>query len=410
MAILTIGRVGLDVELGHPSEWTERARFESGREITIRGFLQAATASEVAALRTELLEQTGKLIAVTYSLDPEFSMFAVTTEVRIDTMPTSYRINFFPFEIALFRIGSDSRTELQSLLTGATIVNAHSLTPQPWHAIPPAALAYNAGIGVAPTETSRDAEDGTMGIFLDIDPTEDPSWSVSPASYYGGAVKVLTQGRVRAGQDVRNGPADWSLENGLIRIRPVPYQGTSTGELDMYLYSGSAWSTAIRWKIMWSGSTKIPKWHYMTIVRNDPEMAIVRLVRDAETAPPSAHRHTLDLVLRRGAPFVACYYQYSGGIATHGVARDSADTCTTQTWGLKDDATISGHRWVLGTPQAHTQNTTTGQITASVSSRYFKFWIGGAINDAADATGDGPADLAKQYAGWVSETVRAVRR
>lgn len=409
MAVLTIGRVGLDVELPHPSEWSESARIDSGREIAIRGFLLAADSAQTSALRTELLEQMGKLTPVTYTLDPLLNGFYILTETRIDSLPVSYRgRGVYPFEVLLYRVGSDSRTELQSLLTAATVTNSHSITAQYWHATPPAALAYNVGSG-APLEKTRTTEDGAIAVYLDIPAQSDPTWSVAPGSYYGGAARLYTAGRLRAGQDFTNTAADWSLENGLIRIRPVPYQGTSTGELDLYVWS-SGWSSNIRWKILWSGTTKIPKWHYMTCIRNDPEVVVIRLVRDAETSPPSAFQHQLDLTLRRGAPYVSCYYKYTGGASTHAVARDSVDAATGATGYIKDTGTISGHRWVLGTPQAHTQDTTNGKITPTVSSQYFKFWIGAAVSDAADGSGHGPADIAKQYMGWVGETVRAVRR
>jgi hypothetical protein len=393
MAILTIGRVGLDdaIELNHPSEFEESVALDDrGRQVIFRGFLKSTTLANAKALRSEMLEQQGKLVACTYSGDDSFDGFYVLSDVAISSVGGSYKYGYFPFEVILIRIGSETRTELQSLLTGGTVTNSHSTVPVQWHAVPPGTLAYNAG-SATPTEHSRTAVSGEMGVLLGIDLDEDPGWSIPPANYYDGSVKLYTQGDLRAGQDFRNDPADWSLENELVRIRPVTFQGSSTGRLDWFFWSTS-WSSAVRFKVRWQDTTDIPAWHYMTCIRNDPD------------------RHELDIALRRGAVFAACYYKYTGANSTHAVARDSVDAATAGTGYIKDSSLISGHRWVLGTPQAHTQDLTNGKITPTISSKFFKFYIGAAIDDAANGSDDGPDDIRDQYTGWASETVRAVRR
>ena len=78
-----------------------------------------------------------------------------------------------------------------------------------------------------------------MAVFLDIPTTADPTWSIDPANYYDGSVKLYTEGRLRAGQDFKNDPAYWEINNGLIRVRPSTFGGTSDGELDF-----SFWSTS----------------------------------------------------------------------------------------------------------------------------------------------------------------------
>lgn len=411
MAILTIGRVGLAVDLSHPSEAIFSSRFEQGKELVLRGFLTATSTTNERYLRTELLNQQGRLVAVTYTGDDQLDGFYILAESRIDVSPGTFKFGGSPFEVVLIRIGSDSRTELQSLLTGNTVTNSHSVSPVPWLAFPPGALAVNVGSDT-PTEYSRTGEDGQMNVLLGINRDSDPTWSISPGSYYDGSVKLYTQGLLRSGVDLpKNDPTDWSLENGLVRIRPAVYQGTSNGELDFYFHNGSSWSTTeVSFQIDWNATSKIPKWHFMTCMWNEPEEVRIRLVRDAETSPPGAHHHQLDINLRRGAPYASFYYKYPGSSLTHRVARVTTDAATGATGFIKDTGTIDGNRWVLGTPQAHSQDTTNGKITASVASEFFKFWIGSAISDAADASGSGPADIRDQYHGWVSETVRAVRR
>lgn len=409
MAILTIGRVGLDVELPHPSEWREEST-EDGREIMLRGWLRAGTTAEVQALRTELMNQNYTMVACTYTLDTNFDGFYVQTSIRVDTVPVSYARNIFAFEVTLFRIGSDSRTELQSLLTQAPVTNSHSTTPEYWWSPPVGALAINTGAGLAsPTEWSRTTADGEIAVFRDIDQAADPTYSVSPATYYDGAVTLTTEGRVRTGQDFKSDPAYWEISNGLIRVRPSTYAGSSDGAIDFSWWSTS-WGTDVGFVVKWQNSVAIPAWHYVTALTNTESVVTIRLVRDAATAPPSAHRHELDITVRRGSVYAALYYKYTGAASTHSIFRESTDAATGATGYIKDSGTISGHRWVLGTPQAHTQDTTNGGIVPTVSSRYFKAYIGAAIDDAASGTGDGPDEIRDQYTAWTGEAVRAVRR
>lgn len=410
MAILTIGRVGLDVEMGHPSELTEERNIESGRNLVLRGWLMATSQSTTLALRSELVDQIGQLVAVTYTLDPTMDGFYIPTDVRIEAILGSFRgRGAYRFEISLLRIGTDARTELQSLITGAGITNSHSIAGDLWWAAPPSALAISTGV-TSVVEFARASEDGSFGVFLGVSTDDDPSWSITPANYYKAAAKIYTAGRLRAGQDFRNDPANWELNNGVIRVRPVTFGGSSTGRFDVNFHNGSTWGTDIRFKLRWIDTTDIPAWHYMTCMRNSPELVIIRIVRDAETAPPSAERHVLDIQLRRGAPFISCYYTYTGAAGTHAVARDSVDAATAGNGFIKDTGTIGGHRWVLGSPRAVALDTTNGKVTLSVAAQTFPFFIGAAIDDAADGSHNGPNDLAWQYVGHMSETVRAIRR
>lgn len=410
MAILTIGRVGLDVEMGHPSELSEERNLDAGRNLLLRGWLMGTSQATTLALRSELVDQIGQLVAVTYTLDTTIDGFYIPTDVRIEAVLSSYRgRGAYRFEVSLLRIGTDSRTELQSLITGAAITNSHSLAGDLWWAAPPGALAISTGT-TAVIEHSRGTEDGVLGVFLGVSTDDDPTWSISPSGYYDGSARVFTGGRLRAGQDFRNDPANWELTNGIIRVRPVTFGGSSTGRLDFSFHESAVWSTDTTFKIVWANTTDLPAWHYMTCMRNTPELVILRLVRDAATAPPSSERHVLDIQLRRGAPFVSCYYTYTGAAASHAVARDSADASTAGNGHIRDSSLIDGHRWILGSPRAFGTDLVNGKINLSVAAQTLPFFIGAALNDSADGSHNGPTDITNQYIGHMSETVRAIRR
>ena len=406
---LDVGRVGLDVDLGHPTETTHRATFDGGVETLFRGFINTSLAN-AKYLRSELLQQQGQLVAIRYSFDDTFDGYYLLAESRIDTTPLSYRAGIMPYEIAALRYGSDADVMLQSNLTGNTVTNAHSVTPTPWIAFPPGTLAVDVGSD-SPTEFERTGEDGDMNVLINLDRDSDPTWSVTPANYYQGSAKILTEGLVRAGRGLpRNDPADWSLENGFIRMRPSAYQSTSDGELDFYWHNGTSWSTTpISFRIDWDGTDAITEWHYMTVLLNTPEQVTIRLVRDANTSPPGAHQHQLDCTLRRGAPYIAFYYKYAGSDLQHEVSRTATDAATSATGYITDSDTSDGNKWILGSPQSQTQDTTNGRIRASIASEFFKFYIASDIGN--NGTGnDAPAAIQQQYHGWVSESVRAVRR
>lgn len=409
MGQLTIGRVGLDTILDDPSSWQEVRAFDD-RSLIIRGFIRSGSYAQTDYLRRELLEQQGQLVACTYTADTHFDGYYILSSTKLETIPVSYRgRGIFPYEIELFRVGSVSRAELQSLVTGVDLENDHTITGDPFHSPPVGHLAYNAGSGT-PVEITRTGEDGAMAVYLTVDPTVDPTWACEPSVYYQGAGEITVDGRLRAGIEVPNSPSYWEMNNSLVKVRATPYQGTSDGRFEIAWHNGTSWSSYIKWKILFTGTTAIPQWHFLSVLHNKPEYVSVRLIRDAATVPASAHRHILDLTLRRGSRFVSGLYTYTGGTGTHKIMRETTEAATAGTGFIKATALTDGNRWMLGSPKAFTADTTNGGITATAAAYSLPFVIGSAISDAADASGDGPADLMDQYIGWVAETVRAIWR
>lgn len=412
MAALNIGRISLEVE---PAEWSIERGLDS-QSYTFRGFLLSATQAETQYVRNELVNHHGDLIALTWDRDTWFNGYYYLVDVRVETVPMSYlRRGLFPFEISLFRVGGYASTELQSLVTSGDRQNDFGTTPQTWHAVPVGTLAYDAGPGITTEEITRETEDGSMATFLDIDATWDPSWSVDPANYYDGAVEIYTGDQLRTGREQpANDPTDWYMHNGLITVRATDFQGTSNGHIEVRPFDGTNWDSFFEFEIVWNATNAIPQWHYMTIVKNTPEACVIKLVRDAATVPASAHRHSLDILLRRGSHFVECIYAYSSSATfAHRVGRAATDAATrpggTASY-IYDATAFEGHRWILGAAFAFTENTTNGYITMNAANKVMPFFLGYVIGDAANDSGDGPADLAQQYAAPLAETVRAVRR
>ena len=97
MGTLVVGRVGLDVTMSDPAEWHE-GRTADSRETRIRGYLHSTSLTNTKALRTELLEQQGTIVALTYSLDSSLDGFYILNDVTIDSVPVSFMLaGLFPY-------------------------------------------------------------------------------------------------------------------------------------------------------------------------------------------------------------------------------------------------------------------------------------------------------------------------
>lgn len=414
MGTLRIGRVGLDVDLDDPQGVGYRGGAD-GRTVDISGYFRASSLTLTKALRSEILAQVGQLITITYDTDDGLNGVVILDDVRIDLDWNDGSLlnqGYFRFEITVTYIGSYSETEFQSLLAAVSAAEDFGTTPSYWHSPPAGARAYNAG-NVSPTLISRTTEDGDIWVAYDIPAGSHPTWSVDPANYYAGAVEMWAGDRLRAGRDMPMDPTDWYLNNGLVQVRPSVYQGASDGVIQCRWFDGAAWGTWVGFYIKWSNSSDVDAYHYVSCLWNTPERATIRLVRDAFESSPTTAKHELDITLRRGGVFASFVYKYTGGAADHAIYRSTADAATRPSPAssyIKDSTLISGNRWVLGCPKAFTEDTVNGGLVLDVASREMPFFVGAAIGDAADASGDGPADLAEQYVGQVAEQVRAVRR
>ena len=420
MPELKIGRVGLDVALDASARGLSESSRDGARAVTFTGHLRAATLADTKALRNELVAQTGRLVAVTWTIDSDVDGFYIlrTADITISATTRGFTgQGFFPFSVTLERVGSESETEIQSLITGTVVSNQHGLIASetaPFHAPAIGHLAYNSVSGT-PTQRTRTGSDGALEWYDGVDDTVDPTWSVAPSSFYSGAVSVWVSSLLRSGVDAPNNINDFELSNTLVRVTPGTTTGVSNGRINVAWHDGTQWDTAVTFKIMYDAAgtpAVIPAWHYMSIIRNDPETCTLRLVRDAAPAT-SAHRHVLDVTLRRGSRFVSFYYTWTGATVSYDIIRDTNDAAAAFTptgasspVGVLDSVATDGNKWCVMTAQTHTARTTEGGIR--VTGPKFDFCIGAEVG--TPGTGDTAADLALQYFGWVSERDRAVRR
>ena len=424
MAVLNVGRVGLDVQITDPggvSSWSSQS--SDGRTETISGYLRSSSLAETEALRTELLEQRNRLIAVTWTGDASMDGFYIQTGAsvgaRVDQSAFT-GVGFHPFSVTLQRVGSEGSTEFQSLITSAVLTNDFGVDigeALPFLAPPVGHVAFKSNATNFPTQRQRTTADSATALdwYDDIDPASDPSWSCPPANYYLGAAKVYVSGRLRAGLDAPNDPGDWQLDNGLIKITPSG-GGTSNGRINIAVYNGTTWDSDTTFSIYSLGSTEIPEWHYISILENTPEVVRFRLLRDANDTE-SSRAWYLDINLRRGAMWAGMICHWNGAAKNIQVRHTTNTACTaitpagaTGAVGMRATANDGdGNRTVLASPDTQTQDLTNGRIMVNTINN-LKFMVGVELDGSGAATGDTATDLISQWLGHVSEVVRAVPR
>lgn len=411
---LKIGRVGLDVELNEPQDlgWTGR---EDGRRVIISGYLRASSLAETKLLRSELLAQIGQLVPVTYTTDDGLDGVVILDGVTVDVSWRDAALQepgYFRFEVDVTYIGSYSEVEFQSLLSMVSAAEDFATVPSYWHSPPVGARAYSAG-AAAPSLLDRPSEDGDIFVAYDVPTGTHPTWSVDPANYYLGAVELWAGGYLRAGRDMPMDVADWEINGKTVRVRPGTSAGVSNGRIEVAVHNGTGWESWVPFRVLWADTTEIPGWDFVTVLRNSPEAVTVRLVRDAVEDLSSTAKHELDITVRRGGRLVSFVYKFDGTAQTHAVYRGSAAAATrpggTASY-ITYDALIDGSRWLLGCPKAFTEAPVNGGVVLNTASFNMPFWVAVSVDDAANGSGNGPADLAEQFVGQVAETVRAVRR
>ena len=418
MGALNIGRVGLDLDLEHPAKWSENRGLED-REMTISGFLRATSVDNVKTLRSELLEQQGRLVAVTYSLDDFIDGFYILGNVQIDTLGGSYKYGIFPYEVGLFRIGGTARIELQSNVTGTVLVNTIGLLADevtPFIAPSGGHLAFDwEASNVA--SFSRTSEDGSITVYTANGSAAfnvDATWGCAPVDYYTGSCDLFIGAtpRLRSGLDIPDDVNNWIMDNGLIRVGPE-ISGGSTGRIEVEVYTGTVWESLKDIAFDRNAGSKISNFDYFTVLRNDPESVIVRLIAGSGAFA----RHQIDLQIRRGAPFVIGVWTTTLAAGTLKVMRDTAEASTAITpTGATGDAGVratandaDGNRFVIFTPQAHTNDLVNGGVEVTTT-QTIRFAIGHEINGSSAAANDLADPLALQYFGYFGERVRAVWR
>lgn len=339
----------------------------------------------------------GQVIAVTFTDKPERSgYYTVKTSSSTYTEYLNEQVTA-DWKVSLDRVGSDSETDLQSRLTGAVRLNDFSLAGERWHAPPIGHYGYYTG-STNPTTMTRTGADGAITVYRGVPANVSPRWGCAPTSYLTGRVKVTTTGGQEVyGVDVPLAASGWALSNGLVNVTPG-----ASATLDVQTYSGGAYHSK-EWNVSVAGTgASITSWDGATLLRNDPEMCIVRLVKSLNPG-----RATLDLTLRRGSRFVEGYLQV-GTANTLCVYRSTAEPATNSTsYLIATDDDGDGLRYACGSARTFTAHANGGVVKAATSS--MDFWIGAVVTGSGGATLNVNPGFDTDLTGWSGSGGTAVR-
>lgn len=352
--------------------------------------------------------EAGLVLPITFTDKPErnqYGMVSKASSTMTDWNGTAGGVVTATWSATFARCGTGNETDLQSRLTGAARKNDFSATPETVHAPPPAHYAYFVGPN-APGIVTRTGAEGAITVYRGIPAGVMPKWGCDPAAYGGARVRLLeTVGAVDyelEGTDRRAQPDAWTLGNSLVRIGPAD-PATGTLNLETWNTTDGAY-TGRGWDVLLDG-TALDTPDSVTIVHNTYEHVIVRLTFH-RTGPG---RVSVDIGLRRGAPFAELYVQ-TGVAATIKVVRHSTEAGT-QTSGYLtanvDDP--HGNRYVIGSARTFTADTANGGLSVAAATVLDAF-VGSAIGGSAAVSGNAAADLFAQYIGALPESVYAVRR
>lgn len=352
--------------------------------------------------------QEGRFVPVTFRDKSERNGFYAVNSATSELTDYQGEVASANWQLDLARMGAENEVDIQSRLTGAVRQNNFSLTGTKWHAPSINHYAYYTGTTV-PSNFDRVTADGTIRVYSGIPADTSPKWGCAPGDYYLGSARLTSTAYVSTENTVeginRQLPASgWTLSNGLVNVTPT----ATGGRLTVGVYNSGSYRN-VDWDVL-SGGSRLLGWESLTILRNDAEQVVIRLV--AERSASAGGRDTLDLTLRRGAQFVEGYLQTSTSANLGVVAANAAVSASGANGTVSATATSDTIRRICGS--AHSWNTTStancGLTKNSVT--VLDFWVGAKVSatGAGTASQDDDAALANQYIGAMPEVTYAVRR
>lgn len=392
MGYLSIGRYSVR-ETWEVAETGSGTLQVSGREV-----MPPLTRAEVVYRYESALGSQGALIPVAWEDKPERSGYYTVVSASGDLMDrASDGVVIAEWKMNLARHGADTDVDLESRLTGAVRANDFSLSGERWHAPPPDHYAYYTGATI-PSTMTRTGSVGAITVYRGIPAGVSPRWGCAVADYMEGRVRILSVGYERVGIGQAVDADDWELSNTLVRVRPL----LSAGTLEVASYTGGAWRPKAWWVDV--GGTQIAQFEAATILRNDPEMCVLRLTEHRATVG----RAVLDLTLRRGSRFVEGYLQ-RGDSGTLSVYLVSAETMTDSTsYVVKTTNDADGNRAIAGSARNFDPHANGG--LTKTSSTALDFFAGVVAGGGSAVSGDQATSLRDQYIAAMPEVTAAVRR
>jgi hypothetical protein len=392
-----VGRLVLKEELTI-NEGTDAAGVRSVSLAGAESPPRASTAA-IAARHEDIQSLPGTIVPVIFTQKSYVSGYYLVNDVTADVEDWGGGIRQLRWSMNLSFLGTEKEVDLESRLSGPiTRTNNFSVVGERMHAPPSGHLAYWSN-ATATTYFNRTTETGLIRVYRSLPQGINPRWTATPTAFLGDRVRLLDENLLeRQGNRASVGPNGWELNNGLVRVRP----GVGGATFEVASWSGGAWRTK-GWNVLYSAANMGP-FIYCSVLRNDNELVTLRLVKDYSIA-----RATIDVSLRRGSRLLELFVQneYAGDTK---VVRNAATAATAGNGYVVQTANdANGNRDIVGSTQTFTSDTANCGITKTAAASMNAF-IGSVIAGGSAVAGDAAVDLHKQYVGFPSELLQAVRR
>lgn len=386
----TVGRVGVSAANGGDgSTLTGPVNVtREGRVLTLTGFVYGSTQAASLWQAQQLLglvEGEEPVVPVTFAdaagLDGYYRVVGVACDYQMVGSSTVEALA--PWQVQLEELPNYRQPRIEVVSTHSQRNNGHSISTHDVLAAYPGPTTDVDTLPIFPadaTGTRAVAEGSSIVYLMDSDvittaTSGSASYTVAPASYYHGSVKIehdigsSTYRHVVGQPDLPSaGPvaqsASLRLGNGLVRM-VLTYSNATVSALNVEWWDGSQWDTAT--KFYFEGVTTHGEltYHSAAVLANRAEYGALRL----RCLPSSILSGSpfVDVSLRRGSRTLTftCYAATApaGGWR---VGFSTATACTTLTGGLRRTSNNGGgNRELLIAESTHTKDLVNGRLTAN---------------------------------------------
>jgi hypothetical protein len=324
---MKLGRIGYDFELRDPS-----AMQLDGPTVQFSGWvLTTPDKAPIARDQFAGLMEAGEPTPIVCPWDESLTGFYEVTDASTTADPNHWERGRFEWSVTAERLASYPM--LESLLHGGlrpsaeTVFSSHTDKTYEWHAVPTTAftesaakretLHYPSGVTATANAVLREVRQGPGGriyrFFSDNDPSFGSStydspvtWTVPPGRFYDMSVTVESYGAVQTRRDSMLDPFNWSMQNGLVWLRPVDNDnGDPTFDISAAKSSdGTLWGEPVRFTVSgWADDTgdfglDLGTIQHAQLVSSKSTEAVVKLAM--YHAGTRGFRRDLYVVMRRG--------------------------------------------------------------------------------------------------------------
>jgi hypothetical protein len=392
------------------------------RDLSLSGKLAETNIAEAKYIRDELIAmaQSMQYVPFRYDGDSSFDGFVYVTDSSVDI--ARYTLGGINYQISMEYMGKVGEIVKESVMTGKLIDNNHSITSTTNQFHVPPANHYNYFHESDPTNGTRLASDQTTTSSSDTVSLQlktsnnlrqkNAQYHVNPADFYKGAVRIITDSKLRQGLNSPNTPAGAIIENGILKI--VIGSSANQSRFTTSIWDATSFASeqeyAVHRGTPTSGqqlATEYQGWKSIQILRNMPELCIIRCTSNFQSS--GQDRLTMDISLRRGAHHASIIFNQSPKTSRLNLSVSSApgSSASSATGYIKAGANDSdGNKFIFGSPVTFTSDLTRGLIHPTTGGTQFKTFVGyelaqtnGSINsgDAADSVRDQYLDNVSEY-------------